>query len=83
MSQKLRAIQGAVSAQVWKDTLASCVTMMGRLRRDQLEGLLSRGYELEFKKAVLIRYDQMAPTPPSGVVTVLHRHDARRIALVR
>jgi hypothetical protein len=66
---------GAVSAHVWRDTLASCVTMMGRLRRDQLEGLLSRGYEPAFKRAVLARYDAIA-------VTTLPQRDTRRLALV-
>ena len=37
---------GAVSAHVWRDTLASCVTMMGRLRRDQLEGPYPAGMSL-------------------------------------
>ena len=41
---------GAVSAQVWRDTLASCVTIIGGLSRDQLERLLSRGYELRPKE---------------------------------
>jgi hypothetical protein len=62
---------GAVSAQVWLDTLASCVTMMGRLRRDQLEGLLSRGYEAAFRSAVLARYDATAATADSNVVVPL------------
>jgi hypothetical protein len=66
---------GAVSVHAWRDTLASCVTMMGRLRRDQLEGLLSRGYEPAFKRAVLARYDAIA-------VTTLPQRDTRRLALV-
>jgi hypothetical protein len=44
---------GAVTAQVWRDTLAACVLMVGRLRPDQLERLLSRGYENDFRAAVL------------------------------
>ncbi len=51
---------GAVSAHVWQDTLTSCVATVRRLRRDQLEGLLSRGYEPAFKRAVLARYDAIA-----------------------
>ena len=31
---------------------------MSRLRRDQLQGLLSRGYEQGFQTAVLARYDE-------------------------
>jgi hypothetical protein len=62
---------GAVSAHVWRDTLASCVTMMGRLRRDQLEGLLSRGYEPAFKRAVLARYDAITLPPLTDAVTTL------------
>ncbi|MBV8915524.1 MAG: hypothetical protein JOZ05_21115 [Acetobacteraceae bacterium] len=53
---------GAVSLQVWRDTLAACGNMVGRLRREQLELLLSRGYEARFGAAVLARYDEMAPT---------------------
>jgi hypothetical protein len=73
---------GAVSAHVWRDTLASCVTMMGRLRRDQLEALLSRGYEPAFKRAVLARYDAIALPPPPDAVTTLPQRDTRRLALV-
>jgi hypothetical protein len=50
---------GAVTGQVWRDTLASCAAMMSRLRRDQLQGLLSRGYEQAFQAAVLARYDEV------------------------
>ena len=63
---------GAVSAQVWRDTLASCVTKVGRLRRDQLEVLLSRGYELAFQAAVLARYDEVAPCLGTGAAVSLH-----------
>jgi len=72
---------GAVSAQVWGDTLASCVTMMAGLRRDQLEGLLSRGYELAFKTAVLTRYDLVASR---DTVELLHPREKRmgHLALV-
>jgi hypothetical protein len=73
---------GAVSVHVWRDTLASCVTMMGRLRRDQLEGLLSRGYEPAFKRAVLARYDAIALPPPPDAVTTLPQRDTRRLARV-
>lgn len=75
---------GAVSAQVWMDTLASCAAMMGRLRRDQLERLLSRGYELAFQTAVLARYDQVAPSFDTSIVATLHPANTRqhRMALV-
>lgn len=63
---------GAVSAQVWRDTLASCVAMVGRLRRDQLKLLLSRGYELAFQTAVLARYDEVAPPVETSTVATLH-----------
>src|SRR4051794_39027519 len=52
---------GAVSAQVWGDTLNACASMMARLRREQLQRFLSRGYEAGFQKAVLERYDAVAP----------------------
>lgn len=52
---------GAISEQVWADTLASCATMMSRLQRSQVEQLLSRGYEAPFRAALLARYDQAAP----------------------
>ncbi len=55
---------GAVSPQVWNDTLESCANMVGRLRRDQVQRLLSRGYEQRFQAAVLARYD--AVTRPPG-----------------
>lgn len=48
---------GAVSRQVWMDTLASCAGMMARLNRGQVEQLLGRGYEAAFGVAVLARYD--------------------------
>jgi hypothetical protein len=48
---------GAVTRQVWLDTLGSCIAMIGRLRRDQVTRLLSRGYEAGFQHAVLARYD--------------------------
>jgi hypothetical protein len=47
---------GAVSAQVWRDTLASCVATTRRLRPDQLQRLLSRGYELKFRSALLTEH---------------------------
>src|SRR5579875_2939527 len=63
---RMRCI-GAVSTQVWRDTLASCIGMVSRLRRDQLEKLLSRGYEVAFQNAVLAGYDAApAPRPASG-----------------
>ena len=48
---------GAVSIQVWRDTLGSCGAMVAGLRRDQLERLLQRGYESAFQQAVLAQYD--------------------------
>ena len=56
--------------------------MMGRLRRDQLEGLLSRGYEPAFTRAVLARYDAIALPPSLDAVTTLPQRDTRRLALV-
>lgn len=54
--------------------------MMGRLRRDQLEGLLSRGYERAFQAAVLARYHANVPTEEAQ-----YQHDKRRpqLAVVR
>jgi hypothetical protein len=54
--------------------------MMGRLRRDQLEGLLSRGYERAFQTAVLARYGANAPADE-----MQYQHDKRRpqLAVVR
>ena len=74
---------GAVSDQVWQDTLASCAKMVGGLRRDQLERLLARGYERTFQAAVLARYDEVASSPETGTVA-LHTRKTRhgRIALV-
>jgi hypothetical protein len=67
---------GAVRVHVWRDTLASCVAMMGRQRRDELEGFLSRGYEPALKRAeVLARYDAIG-------ATTLPQRDTRRLALV-
>ena len=63
---------GAVSGQVWQDTLGSCVSMVGKLRREQLVRLLSRGYEHAFKVAVLAGYDRAATRAPTGIVTRLH-----------
>jgi len=51
---------GAVSGQVWGDTLNACAGMVGRLRREQLGRLLSRGYEAGFQAQVLARYDAVA-----------------------
>lgn len=52
---------GAVSAQVWGDTLGACANMVGRLRREQVQRLLARGYEAGFQAEVLARYDLAAP----------------------
>ncbi len=64
---------GAVSRQVWLDTLVSCIGMLARLRRDQVERLLARGYEATFQRAVLARYDALAPEtqPDTDVLTTL------------
>src|SRR3954463_537251 len=43
---------GAVSTQVGQDTLAACGNMIGRLRREQVEKLLARGYEAKFSADV-------------------------------
>src|SRR4051794_3207494 len=66
---------GAVSAQVWRDTLNSCTAMVGRLRREQVQALLSRGYEAGFQAAVLTGYDRLAPRPATeaAVLTKLPR----------
>ena len=73
---------GAVSAQVWRDTLTSCAAMMGRLRRDQLEQLLSRGYELAFQTAVLARYDENLRSPETDASGQMRDMRRSRIALV-
>ena len=58
---------GAVSRQVWTDTLGSCAGMLGRLRREQVQRLLSRGYEKSFQKAVLARWDAVASAGPAAL----------------
>jgi len=63
---------GAVSCQVWRDTLGACGNMVGRLRREQLELLLSRGYEAKFSAQVLARYDETAPMLNSDALTTIH-----------
>lgn len=72
---------GVVSRQVWLDTLGSCVTLVGRLRRDQLERLLSRGYERAFQQSVLNGYDR-APPPAdrTGVATLRPARSAKAAA---
>lgn len=57
--------------------------MVGRLRRDQLERLLSCGYKLAFQTAVLARYDEVAPSPGTTVIAALHPRTTRhtRMAL--
>jgi hypothetical protein len=62
---------GAVSSQVWRDTLAACGNMIGRLRREQVEKLLSRGYETRFTEQVLARFDEVAPLLQSDVLTTI------------
>ncbi len=48
---------GAVSDQVWEDTLGACAAMVGQLRREQVVRLLSRGYEAAFQSSVLAKFD--------------------------
>lgn len=50
---------GAISEQVWTDTLGSCGAMVSRLKRQQVERLLGRGYEKSFQVAVLACYDRL------------------------
>jgi hypothetical protein len=66
---------GAVSAQVWRDTLNSCNAIVVRLRREQVQALLSRGYEAGFQHAVLTGYDRQAlqATTDTAVLTRLPR----------
>lgn len=71
---------GAVSAQLWQDTLSSCVAMLGRLRRDQLVRLLARGYEAGFQSAVLARYAELAPHPESNVLSTMRPWGTPRLA---
>ncbi|MBV9538032.1 MAG: hypothetical protein JOY70_03755 [Acidisphaera sp.] len=62
---------GAVSSQVWLDTLGSCVTVLASLRREQVVALLSRGYEEGFKQAVLSRTAMpAAPSPAHNAVPI-------------
>src|SRR3954451_7590732 len=72
---------GAVSGQVWGDTLNSCANMVGRLRREQVKRLLSRGYEVGFQVEVLARYDAMAPKVEGGadVLTTIRPLRARQV----
>ena len=65
---------GAVSSQVWQDTLSSCLAVIGKLRRDQVVRLLARGYESRFQAAVLARYDAAATRTPIRVVTDMRAH---------
>src|SRR3954451_331318 len=62
---------GAVSDQVWRDTLAACGNMVGRLRRQQVERLHARGYEAKFGQQVLARYDEVAPAQGSEVLPTI------------
>lgn len=57
---------GAVSEQVWLDTLGSCARMFVRLRREQMELLLGRGYERAFQVAVLGQFDRLASEAAPG-----------------
>ena len=58
-------VAGAIRRRVWSDTLDSCAAMLGRLRRDQVERLLSRGYETAFRHEVLGRYDRAQAAVPA------------------
>lgn len=73
---------GAVSAQVWEDTLTSCVGMVARLRLDQVERLLARGYERGFQEAVLARCGQNQPAPEAEAARQAYDVRRSRIALV-
>lgn len=50
---------GTVSREVWRDTADACVQNLRRLRRDQVERLLARGYEAAFQHAILRRFDRL------------------------
>ena len=58
---------GAVSAQVWQDTLGACVTLLRGLQREQVVRLVGRGYEARFQADVLQRFDETVP-PNDAVV---------------
>ena len=58
---------GAVTPAVWSDTLDSCAGMTARLQRTQLERLLARGYEMEFRAQVLARHDRAMRRGKPGV----------------
>ncbi len=70
---------GAVSTQVWQDTLTACVRMVGRLRREQVKRLLGLGYETGFQAAVLGGYDRGAPQMEAQA-EVLTSFPRRRVA---
>ncbi len=61
---------GAISEQVWQDTLAGCIRTLARLRRDQVARLLARGYERGFQDAVLARHDAARPSCVAEVATL-------------
>ena len=52
---------GAVTNQVWQDTLTAATMLLGKLSRDQVERLLARGYERQFQLHVLARFDATMP----------------------
>lgn len=54
---------GAVTPQIWQDTLGACASTLRGLRREQIERLLARGYEAQFQKEVLRQVDREALVP--------------------
>ena len=52
---------GAVTNQVWQDTLTAATMLLSKLSRDQVERLLARGYERQFQLDVLARFDATMP----------------------
>lgn len=67
---------GAVTEQVWQDTLGACAGMVSRLRREQVVRLLSRGYEAEFQSSVLARFDATHVITGQNVTTLSPRQKA-------
>jgi hypothetical protein len=62
---------GAVTDQVWQDTLAACSCMLSRLTRGQVVSLLARGYERQFQLELLARFDAATLGQPEESATVL------------
>lgn len=57
---------GAITPTVWTDTLKSCSLLLSSLPRDQVIALLSRGYESEFRSAILLEYDTIGQHAQGG-----------------